>query len=88
MELLDGSRGDAMRAQAVLASVYEQRGETDTAIAAYREAVEAPELTSRYRVETLAKLGELLRRSGRPEEALDVFSQALRCQADATAALD
>jgi len=88
MELLDGSPGDAMRALAVRAGVHEQRGEADEAIAAYRAAVAAPELTSRYRVETLTKLGEALRRNGRTDEALDVFSQALRCQAGATAAID
>jgi tetratricopeptide (TPR) repeat protein len=88
MTLLDGSRGDAMRALAVLADIHEHRGETEEAISAYRAAVAAPELTSRYRVETLTKLGEALRRDGRTDEALDVFAQALKYQAEATAALD
>jgi tetratricopeptide (TPR) repeat protein len=82
LALFEGHEGDAIRAKVVLGQVHEHRGETEQAIEIYREAVDAPELTSRYKVETYAKLAELLRQSGRSDEALNLLTRALSLQAE------
>jgi tetratricopeptide (TPR) repeat protein len=78
IDLLEGaSPGDSARALGVLADVRERRGDLDGAIEIYQQVVEALPEGSRYTVEAYGKLGELLRRAGRQEEALDVLAAAV-----------
>ena len=78
IELLEGaSRGDSARALGVLGDIRERRGDLDGAIEIYQQVVEALPESSRYTVEAYAKLGDLLRRAGRQEEALDVLAAAV-----------
>jgi tetratricopeptide (TPR) repeat protein len=76
--LLDGaSPGDSARALGVLADVREAQGDVDGAIDLYRQVIDDLPPAGRFTVEAYARLGELLRRAGRTEEALDVLSAAV-----------
>ena len=77
LALFEGaSPADSARALGVLAEIRDAQGDLEGAIDLYREIVKAPPL-GRCTVEAYARLGELLRRAGRTEEALDVLSAAV-----------
>jgi tetratricopeptide (TPR) repeat protein len=76
--LLEGaSPGDSARALGVLADIREAQGDVDGAIDLYRQVIEDMPPAGRFTVEAYGRLGELLRRAGRTEEALDVLSAAV-----------
>jgi tetratricopeptide (TPR) repeat protein/DNA-binding XRE family transcriptional regulator len=82
-QLRDASPEDAARGLLVLAEIHARRGEVEEAIATYRRAVAAFSGPHRYKLEAYSRLGELLKAQGRKDEALEVFSEAMRLQAEA-----
>jgi tetratricopeptide (TPR) repeat protein len=84
-EIGQASPEDAARALMVLAEIHEQQGDVEEAIATYRRAADSFPGPHRYKIEAYAKLGELLKAQDRKDEALEVFSEAMRLQAAATA---
>ncbi len=75
---------DAARALMVLAEIHQELGDADAAIDAYRRATNSFPGPHRYKIEAYSKLGELLKAQDRKDEALDVFSEAMRLQAEAS----
>jgi tetratricopeptide (TPR) repeat protein len=71
------SPGDSARTVGVLADIREAQGDLEGAIKLYREVVASAPESGRYSVEAYARLGELLRRAGHNEEALDVLTAAV-----------
>jgi tetratricopeptide (TPR) repeat protein len=82
-EMSRASPEDAARALMVLAEIHEERGDVDEAIATYRQAADTFPGPHRYKIEAYSKLGELLKAQDRKDEALEVFSVAMRLQAEA-----
>jgi tetratricopeptide (TPR) repeat protein len=82
-QLRDTAPEDAARALMVLADIHGQRGEVEEAIATYRQAADVFSGPHRYKLEAYLKLGELLKALGRKDEALEIFSEAMRLQAEA-----
>ncbi len=82
-EMSRASPEDAARALMVLAEIHEERGDVDEAIATYRQAADTFPGPHRYKIEAYSKLGELLKAQDRKDEALEVFSEAMRLQAEA-----
>ena len=82
-EMSEASPEDAARALMVLAEVHEERDDVDEAIAAYRRAADMFPGPHRYKIEAYSKLGELLKAQDRKDEALEIFSEAMRLQAEA-----
>jgi tetratricopeptide (TPR) repeat protein len=80
-EFNDVSPTDAGRAYGLLARVYESLGDSERAIELYELAAETLPAADRYLFEVNSRLGELLRREGRVEQALDVFSRAVALKA-------
>ena len=76
------SAADASRVRAVLAEIHEERGEIEEAIGLYRQAADDAPVTARYKVETYARLADLLKRVGRTDEALEVLTQAVSHQVE------
>ena len=81
-EMSQASPEDAARALMVLAEIHQERGDVDEAIATYRRAADAFPGPHRYKIEAYSRLGELLKAQDRKDEALEVFSEAMRLQAD------
>jgi tetratricopeptide (TPR) repeat protein len=84
-EMSQASPEDAARALMVLAEIHEAQGDVDEAIATYRRTTDAFPGPHRYKIEAYSKLGELLKAQDRKDEALEVFSEAMRLQAEASA---
>lgn len=82
-DLAGASPTDAGRAYGILARVYETIGDTTRAIEAYELAAETLPAADRYLFEIYSRLGELLRREGRTEDALEVLSRAVAVKAGA-----
>jgi tetratricopeptide (TPR) repeat protein len=82
-DLVEASPTDAGRAYGILAQVYETIGDAPRAIEVYELAAETLPARDRYQFEICSRLGELLRREGRTEEALEVLSRAVAIKAGA-----
>jgi tetratricopeptide (TPR) repeat protein len=80
-ELSGASPTDTGRAYGVLAQVYETIGDPARAIEIYELAAETLPAADRYLFEIYSRLGELLRREGRSDEALEVLSRAVAVKA-------
>jgi tetratricopeptide (TPR) repeat protein len=83
VEMSQASPEDASRALMVLAGIHEERGDVDEAIAAYRRAADSFPGPHSYKIEAFSKLGNLLKSQDRKDEALEVFSEAMRLQSEA-----
>ena len=85
--LEEASPVDAGRGHTVVAEVYEQLGDTDSAIETYERAAELLSVNpNRYLLEVYAKLADLLEADGRKDDALEVLKKAVTAQARAGAA--
>jgi tetratricopeptide (TPR) repeat protein len=82
--LADASPGDAGRAHAVVAEVYENLGDRARAIETYEHAAELLSVSpNRYLLEVYAKLADLLEAEGRKDDALEALKKAVAAQARA-----
>lgn len=79
--LAEAGPGDAGRAYAIVAEVYETLGDRPRAIETYMEAIELLRVSpNRYLLEVYSKLADLLEAEGRKDEALDVLKRAVGAQ--------